>query len=737
MTAAIWIGAGGVLLLGLVLGSRWLQARAWRRSLAALAVSFPPGLKPHDVSAWLAVLAAGRVPVALEIVATRERITHYLLVPKTQQAAVMAESRAVLPGLRLDEAPDYLTTRRETTAAGELRLTNLSRRLAADRAETAAAALLGALGYVAAGETVRVQWLLVGVRTPQPRAAGDPAKDLARAEQSKHGEPLMLAVGRIGVTAPKVRRAWAVLGQVAGTLRLLDAPGVAVVRRSVPSWWVGSRLGRRAWPLTAWPVVVNASEAAGLVGVPMGGVRVPGLVLGQARQLPPPASLPTSGGTVVAVSNYPGMSGRRLVLRPEDRLRHVYALGPTGVGKSTLLANMALGDLTVGYGLVLIDPKGDLVETVLARVPDEHAERVIVLDPSQTSRPLGFNPLAAGRGEQARELAVDRTLHIFRELYRAFWGPRTDDVLRAALLTLASVPAPDGSAFTLCEVPELLSSSVLRQFVVRNSMLPEVLRSYWTSFEAMSEGEQQAHVGPVMNKLRALTMRTVTRLMVGQNTGLDLGEVMRRRQVLLVSLAKGSLGEETATLVGALLVASVWQATLGRVAVAPERRRPFFVYLDEFQDVVRLSDSLSDLLSQARGLGVGAVLANQYLAQLPEGIRTAVLGTVRTQIVFQVEHDDGRLLERRWAPHLATSDLTGLAVHEIAMRPCVDGAVLSPVTGTTLPLGEPVRDAATLAAASHERYGVARETVEAGLQARLVVPGQRQPLGRVRREIGS
>ena len=285
--------------------------------------------------------------------------------------------------------------------------------------------------------------------------------------------------------------------------------------------------------------------------------------------------------------------------------------------------------------------------------------------------------------------------------------------------TLVSIPAPNGQAFTICEVPELLTRPALRRYAVSRAGLPEALKVYWAGFDALSEAEQLQHTAPVMNKLRAFTMRTATRLMLGQSNGIDLDEVMRGRRVLLVSLAKGKLGTETATLTGSLLVAALWQAVLSRVNVAPEARRPFFLFLDEFHEVVRLSDSLPDLLSQARGLGVGAVLANQYLAQLPESVRAAVLGTVRSQVVFQVEYDDARLLERRFGPSLTANDLTGLGRFEIAMRPSVDGQTTAPVTGATVPLGEPIRDGDELARALRTQWGRARAEVEADLAARV------------------
>jgi hypothetical protein len=230
------IALGGAVILGVVVGGRWLEARVWRRSLVALSVRFPRGLKAEQVSAWLDLVGTLRMPVVLELVASRDSIRHYVLVPKARQAGLLTGTRALLPGLRLDEAPDYLMSRATRwRAATELRITSLSHQLAADRAEMAAAAMLGSLGQLGPHEAACVQWTLSGVRTPRARRADDPAKELARAEKVKHARPLLQAVGRVGVQAATVARAYGVLNRVVATLRLLDAPSVAIVRRSVPA----------------------------------------------------------------------------------------------------------------------------------------------------------------------------------------------------------------------------------------------------------------------------------------------------------------------------------------------------------------------------------------------------------------------------------------------------------------------------------------------------------------------
>jgi len=301
--------------------------------------------------------------------------------------------------------------------------------------------------------------------------------------------------------------------------------------------------------------------------------------------------------------------------------------------------------------------------------------------------------------------------------------------LRAALFSLTHTRAPDGSAFTLIEVPELLTNPNFRRYVSGHPDLPPSVRSFWQWFDGnLSEGDRVQAIGPVLNKLRAFTMRSSIRLLLGQSQGVTLSHRFSRRGILLISLAKGKIGSEAANLLGSLFVATLWQVTQARVRLPAHRRHPVFAYLDEFQDIVRLGaeDNLADMLAQARGLGLSLTLAHQYLNQLPATVRDATLGTVRTHIAFQLEWDDARALADRFAP-LSRDDLSGLNAFEFAMKPCVDGATLPPLTGTTLPLGEPLWDAARVATVSREQFGLSRAAVEAGLRTRLAVGGAGTP----------
>lgn len=753
MILALAVAVGGLIVLAAILGIRWLDARTWRRSLVAYRLRLPANLDTGAVARWLRMVAATThgprwslfplPPLGMELVATAQEITHYLLIPRGNEQRFLATVRAGLPGARLESAPGFLVSCPRFEVAGEFTMTNRQRLLSIQNAEATSHALLAALRPLGS-EEVRVQWAMTSAGTPAPVHSasprngdrwwasylleGDVAADAeaARAARLKQQDHLLQVVMRVGVSAPNKGRAYKLFGAAWSAVHGLNAPGVRLVRRWASSRTVADRMARRALPLSVYPLLLNASELVGLLGLPLGRTSLPGLSLTVARQLAPSPAIPTRG-LVLADSNYPG-AGQPLALRLDDRLRHTYVLGPTGVGKSTLLANMALQDMVHGAGLALIDPKSDLVADVLARVPDERRDDVVVVDPAATDRPVGFNLLGGLHSEAERELAVDHVVHIMASLWKESWGPRSHDLVRNALLTLTYTQAPDGSAFTLVEVPELLTNKTFRRFVTSQRTVPAVVRPFWFAYEQMSDAERANVIAAPMNKLRALTTRSSLRLMLGQSNGIDVADVFRKRQVLLAPLSKGVVGTETAQLISALLTSSLFQAAFRRAAIPREHRRPAFIYLDEVQDSLRLPLDIADALAQLRGLGVGLVAANQHLGQLPDTIKEAVLGTARTSVVFQLDYEDAKVMERRYAP-LTADDLMGLPAYEVAIRPSVHGQTHPPVTGTTRPLSTAAGDASELAKRSRERYGKPRSEVEAAIQARITPPGTTRATG--------
>lgn len=738
----------GLVVIGLVLAARMLDETAWHKELAVFRLRFPRGLTTEQVMAFLSTLPPpgrgllGPPPFVLDVIARDVGVEHFLGVPRSSGDAIRVQFQTALPGVRLEEIPEQeLPT---TTRGVELRMTSRTLPLAGDRAESAATALLASLAPLEPGEVIHLQWLFRGAAVPAVAKRQEPAagfhtgprvrdgEDL-RGLRSKQAEPLLQAVGRLGVAAPTATRRTQLLGRVRGAFSVMDAPGVRLTASWLPSPLVVGRLRARALPLLGWGLLVNGREAAGLIGIPFGDVALPGVDVGTARQLPvSPRTLDT--GALVGVSDHPGTLGREIRLATSDRLRHLHLIGPTGTGKSTLMARMVLDDLDAGHGMVVVDPKRDLVESILARAPASRRADIVILDPTDTDRPVGLNVLAReGDSEAERELVAEHLLGVFQSLWSDSWGPRSDDILRASLLTLCSAIAPNGTAFTLVELPELLTNTRFRKFVLAQDSVPEHVRGFWQWFEGTSAWDRSTALAPVLNKVRAFTMRTPVRLLLGQPEGFDLKRVFSERKVVLVPLSAGELGRPAAELLGSLIVAAVWQTIRSRTGVAPNERDPVFVYLDEFQDVLRLPLDLADLLAQARGLGAGLTLAHQHLGQLPKDVRSAVLATARSQAVFQVAADDARVLAQGFSPSLEAADLMGLDGFHFALRPVWQGRVARAVTGRSLPLG-PVRDEADLRGASRTRFGVERAVVEAGLKARLVGgPATQTPIGRRRK----
>ncbi|MGH6634324.1 MAG: type IV secretory system conjugative DNA transfer family protein, partial [Sphingopyxis sp.] len=357
-----------------------------------------------------------------------------------------------------------------------------------------ARALVTALS-TAEAETVILQWLLGPRRGPTVIGADRDTRgnhDERRARQTKVAEAGFRAIGRVGVAASSDARARMLAGRVLAAIRQAESPGVSVEFRPGRADDVATAAPRRRWPLA-----LNVRELTPLTAWPLGDSLYPGVRDGGAVPL---RALPTSSTTrILGTSTYPG-DERRLVLSARDALQHLHVMGPTGVGKSTLLTNLIIDDIMNNRGVVVIDPKGDLIEDVLGRVPDDRRDDVVVLDPADAMRPVGLNALQGG--DRSPELIADQVLAVFHGLYRDNWGPRTQDILHASLLTLAGRPG-----MTLCALPVLLSNERFRSRVVREVEDRIALRPFWHWYDTLSEGERQQAIAPVMNKLRAFLLR--------------------------------------------------------------------------------------------------------------------------------------------------------------------------------------------------------------------------------------
>jgi hypothetical protein len=420
---------------------------------------------------------------------------------------------------------------------------------------------------------------------------------------------------------------------------------------------------------------------------------------------------------VVATATAPGVTAD-LTLSARESLHHLHVVGPTGVGKSVLLGRLVEQDINDGRAVVVIEPKGDLVDDVLARIPEQRQADVVVLDPTDP-RPVGFNPLT--RIGQPAEVVADNLLSVFKALYADAWGPRLQDILHACLLTLAR--RDDAS---LVMLPLLLTNPGFRRSLTAGLRDPIGLGPFWAWYAALSDAERAAVIAPVMNKLRQWLLRPSLRAVLGQRRpAFSVRQVFTERKILLVPLRSGVMGPEAASLLGSLVVSGLWQATQSRASIPAERRHPVMVYIDEVQDYLHLPTDIGDALAQARGLGVGFTLAHQYLGQLPLSMRTAVLSNVRSRVCFQLAHEDAAVLAKGH-PELEPADFTALGRFEVYASLFASGRVTPYASGRTLPPSPPSTDPAALRRASAERYGQDVNAVEAGF-AELLEPLKPRP----------
>jgi hypothetical protein len=504
---------------------------------------------------------------------------------------------------------------------------------------------------------------------------------------------------------------WVVTGQV----RRADA--LAAHERSVSTAVGGMldwghrrvRLSRAARQCAEWrapsrTAMLNTAELAALAHLPTDKI-VPSLERAGARTVAPSANV-RAGGRSTKVLGTAATTGRKVALQVKDARYHVHLIGKTGSGKSTTLQHLALSDIRDRRGLVLIDPAGDLVDDILDRLdPEEVAGRLYLIDPRADIQP-GLAPLE-GADEH---LVADNLVSICRNIWPRFWGPRADMILQTALLSLRANKKP------LTQLPNLLMSPRFRNRIMAELQkaspadIPESgrledgdmtgLAGFWSWYNDMSPGVQNQAAGPVLARMRALMGRPFVRNLFGEpKASFDMADVLDRGGIVLARLSKGELGEDTAKLVGSILVAKVWQAATAR-SLTPEPKRPdCSLIMDEAHNWLNLPTGLDDMLAEARKLHLSITLAHQYLAQLPKPMELAIAGQARTKLYFNTSPEDARRLAQHSVP-LSDYDLSHLADYTMAARLYCDGDELPAFTLRGLPPAEPVGRAEDVRAAA-------------------------------------
>jgi DNA helicase HerA-like ATPase len=367
-------------------------------------------------------------------------------------------------------------------------------------------------------------------------------------------------------------------------------------------------------------------------------------------------------------------------IKTEDRFSHVYIIGKTGTGKSTLMETMALQDLRRGAGFALIDPHGDLVERIVAQVPQSECSGIIYLNAADPTQPWGYNPLRHV-APQYRSLAASGLMEVFKKMWPEAWGVRMEHILRNVLLALLEQPSA-----TMDDILRIFSDKAFRTQVAKSLKNETVRRFLEKEFEKFSFGYRADGVAPIQNKVGAfLADPLLNRILTHPEKDLHVRRIMDEGKVLLVNLAKGRIGEDSSSLLGSLLVTTIGLAAYTRADQSSEVRRDFFVYADEFQSMTTLA--VANMLSELRKYRVGFTVAHQYLAQLEPDVRHAVLGNAGTIIAFRVGGEDAPYLAREFQARFETLDLMQLENHHIYLKLMIDGMPSKPFSALTLPPG--------------------------------------------------
>lgn len=397
-------------------------------------------------------------------------------------------------------------------------------------------------------------------------------------------------------------------------------------------------------------------------------------------------------------------------ISPDARRQHLFIIGQTGTGKSTLIRNLIIQDIEKGHGVGLIDPHGDLADDILDCIPPQRTDHVAYINPADHEFPVGLNVLRPG-GNHAPHLIASSIVGALKSIWRDSWGPRMEYILYtsiAALLECENV--------TILGVQRMLADPVYRTWVVRHVRDPMV-RAFWTGeFAGYDRRFLTEIIAPVQNKIGQLVMAPPIRHMLGQvRSSIDIRFLMDRSRILIANLAKGRIGEDKANLLGSLLVTQFQLAALSRADIPPAQRKPFHLYVDEYHNFA--TDSFASILSEARKYGLSLTLAAQYTSQTRPEITNAVFGNVGTIMSFRVGESDATLLARQFGEDIQPSTFTSLANHHVVVKPLTNEGYAAPFRATTMrPLILRSGRRHMVIARSRERFSTKREVIESRIR---------------------
>lgn len=472
--------------------------------------------------------------------------------------------------------------------------------------------------------------------------------------------------------------------------------------------------------------ILNIEELASVFHLPHTNVETPNIVWASSKTAEPPAKLPIiTGNTAIdenisafGLTNFRGINHQFGMLR-SDRSRHVYIIGQTGAGKSGTLELFALSDIFHGHGYAIIDPHGDFAVDNMRFIPGSRMKDVVYFNPADTAFPLGFNPLEVTNPSQKTNISSE-VIGVLKRMFGESWGPRLEYILRYTILALLDRPST-----TMLDITRMLTDKKFRKETLEYSTDTVVLQFWNVEFASWNDKFQSEAIAPVLNKVGAFTANPIIRNIIGQpKSTFNIREIMDEGKILIVNLSKGLIGEDNAAILGAFLVTKVQLAAMSRSDIPNiEDRRPFYLYVDEFQNFA--TDSFATILSEARKYGLNLTVANQYISQMTDTVRDAVFGNVGTMISFRVSADDSPILAKQFEPQFEAQDLLQMHNRHFIINMVIAGEKAPAFSATTLTLPpEQIDNSALIIENTRRNYSRPRAEVEVEISDAIKVQQQ-------------
>ncbi|HPO05665.1 MAG TPA: type IV secretion system DNA-binding domain-containing protein [Candidatus Gracilibacteria bacterium] len=461
------------------------------------------------------------------------------------------------------------------------------------------------------------------------------------------------------------------------------------------------------------PYILSLEEIATLWHLPNNTVLTPSIQWVGSRKieaplnLPLPETIPPEEFTAMGRSNFRGVS-KLFGIKTVDRRRHIYIIGKTGMGKSTILENMIHSDIQNGKGIAVIDPHGDLAESVLSYIPKRRTNDVIIFDPSDTEFPVSFNMLECHNPDQ-RHLVASGLLGVFKKMFGDSWGPRLEHILRNTILALTFNP---GS--TMLSIMKMLVDDKYREHILKKVSDPVVLDFWQNEFGKWQPKQIAENVSPIQNKVGQFLSTGIIRNILGQpQSSIDLRFAMDRGKIVIINLSKGKIGEDNSALLGSMMVTKFQLDAMSRADTAEKDRKDFYLYVDEFQNFA--TESFATILSEARKYKLNLTMANQYIAQMPEEVKGAVFGNVGSIICCQVGAEDADFLSNQFSEEVSAKDIISLPKYHSFIKLMIDGMPSPTFSVHNLPPpqaeNDPIQKEKILKVC-HEKYAKTRSFVE-------------------------